>query len=274
MTCHWIIENLVKEKSYTDLAEEVKKQGFPLQLINGDFKFADLKHENQCVIFNGSIEMSKMIWERLRLQGCFPISYATQEKYLCSQYYPHFQQYLFNDKHCLLSLEALNQQKYFWYGVLGKECLLFVRPDRGDKTFKAGLVDLQEFDSFYKEFEHLKNELVLISTPKNIKGEWRFVVSDSLEIIAVSSYRYQGQITRIPSAPVGATKLVEKLLKVNYYPDSVFCYDIAEDGDGNFWLMELTSFSSAGLYECNKQQIVEKVSKIALQDWQMDNILR
>ncbi len=269
MTCHWIIENIVKEKSYTDLATEVQGQGFPCQIISGDFKFSDIDgYDDKCVIFNGSIELSKLVSNTLHRSK--PVSYATQDNYLCSKYYPHFSEYLFNNKHCLISLECLAREKYFFYGIFGKECLVFIRPDRGDKTFKAGLVDLQDFDSFYKECEQFKNELVLISTPKNIRGEWRFVVSKE-DIIAVSSYRYQGQITRVPSAPPGATELVKKLLKVDYKPDSVFCFDIAEDTDGNFWLMELTSFSSAGLYEANKKAIVEKVSQIALEDWKNEN---
>ena len=57
-------------------------------------------------------------------------------------------------------------------------------------------------------------------------------------------------------------KLAEKLLNVDYYPDSVFCMDIAGDNDGNYWLLELNSFSSAGLYASNKKDIVTKVSDI------------
>lgn len=37
--------------------------------------------------------------------------------------------------------------------------------------------------------------------------------------------------------------------------------------DKECWLLELTSFSSAGLYASNKKDIVEKVSAIAERDW-------
>ncbi len=50
---------------------------------------------------------------------------------------------------------------------------------------------------------------------------------------------------------------------MDYYPDSVFCYDICQDGDGECFLLELTSFSSAGLYATNKAAIVKRVSEIA-----------
>jgi hypothetical protein len=49
---------------------------------------------------------------------------------------------------------------------------------------------------------------------------------------------------------------------VGNYPDSIFCIDIAEDGDGNCWLLELTSFSSAGLYMTDKVKVVNRVNEI------------
>ena len=43
--------------------------------------------------------------------------------------------------------------------------------------------------------------------------------------------------------------------------------DIAEDNDGKYWLLELNSFSSAGLYASNKDNIVKKVSEIAEKEY-------
>jgi len=56
MKVNWIIENLVKEKSFLELSEEAKKQGYNVQDIKGDFKHDDIKqYQNECVVFNGSI---------------------------------------------------------------------------------------------------------------------------------------------------------------------------------------------------------------------------
>ena len=146
---------------------------------------------------------------------------------------------------------------------------MFIRPDSGDKTFKGGLVDMHDFARFYDQFESERDEMVIVSSPKNIRGEWRFVVTWEKEIVAQSSYRYQGLATRMPLAPDGATKLCQDILVrlEGRYPDEVFCIDIAEDGDGNFWLLELTSFSAAGLYACNKDAIVRAVSEHARRDF-------
>jgi hypothetical protein len=127
------------------------------------------------------------------------------------------------------------------------------------------MIDLDRFCGINKDVEH---ELVLVSTPKKILGEWRFVVSKFKEIISYSTYQYQGQVTKVPGAPKGAIKLVEEMLQVGYYPDSVFVMDVCEDSDNNFWLLELNSFSSAGLYACDKAKIVKRVGEIAKQEWE------
>jgi len=262
----WIIENL--EQSFLELSEAAKELGHEVIDINRGYEHNLIsKVRGKCVIFSGSIEMTKLVGNHLILQANKPSYYCNWKKYKCSAFYGKLGGYLFNDNHCFIPLAELNRRKYFFYGLFGKECLIFVRPDGGDKSFKGGLVDLQDFDSFYEEFKIKECDLVVVSSPKTIRGEWRFVVTSEKKILAQSSYRYQGQAVKIPSAPNGATDLCKKILDEGYFPDDVFCIDICEDNDGNFWLMELTSFSSAGLYAGDKKKIVEGVSEMATKNF-------
>lgn len=267
MKIQWIIENIVKEPSYTELAAAVESAGHPLIKLNEDFDIEEFLDQIQQIptIFNGSIEMTKLVRDILEyeeLSGvCNPIAYCSFDKFKCSSYYSHYSKYLFNDKYALISLEGLKQNKFLYYGVFGKEALIFLRPDSGEKSFQAQLLDIIDFNKFYEQYIDLKHELVLISTPKTIIGEWRYVVGAG-EIIAKSLYRYQGQTSKINAAPKEADDFVKELLKVNFMPDPVCCFDVCQDSEGKFWLLELTSFSSAGLYACDKTKIVEKVSKI------------
>lgn len=274
----WIIENLVKEGSFLELSEAVKRAGYPLIEIKGDYNksiFKDLNtlelsgiigYRNKPVIFNGCIKMAKLVREDLN-SYCRPVLYSNFEKFKCSSYYSHFGPYLFNDKYCLMSLREVVRQKFSIWGTYGKESLIFIRPDSGEKTFQAGLLDIMDLATLHESNKDCEHDLMMVSTPKNIKWEGRFIVSREKKIIAHSTYRFQGLVTKIPAVPEGATKFVKELFKVNYYPDSIFCYDICEDNDENFWLMELTSFSSAGLYASNKDNIVKEVSKIVLDDY-------
>lgn len=272
MKCIWIIENFTDSQDYRDLIEAVRASGRECHVIDkrNHFNFDEgwIK-TGGCVLFQGSINMAKLAKESLSAD-CYPITYCDWNNFLCSNYYPHLKEFLFNDKYEIVPLKELIENKFDYYRKFGKEALIFVRPDSGEKTFQAQLIDLIDFDAFWQkgQAKEVKPEdLVLVSTPKKINGEWRFVCSKN-EIIAQSTYQYQGQTCLIPCAPAGATALCEKILRAGYYPDEVFCVDICEDDDGHFWLLELTSFSSAGLYACDKQKIVEKVSEIAEKDYE------
>ena len=258
----WLVENFTNAEDYRELIKAVKDSGRECFVIgrheHGDFDPKGF-NENDCVMVQGSIQMTKNIRSRLPA-GCFPVAYSSWDKYLCSAYYPHFKGLLFNDNHKFLTLKQLKEDKFGIYLAFGRECMVFVRPDSGEKTFQAQLIDLQDFDRFWENgiaSSATDDDLVVISTPKKINGEWRFVCSkyNGGEIIAGSTYQYQGKRCLIPSCPNGATELCKKVLKVGYYPDSVFCVDVFQDGDGIFWLGELTSFSSAGLYVMNKTKV-------------------
>lgn len=288
----WIIENYSKEKSFVELTAAVEKLGYPLVKIQGDYNkeilynlnktektvlfgdtslgpFSQLSefYQPNCVIVNGTIKMCKLLKEDLS-PNCHPVLYSNFPKYQCSAYYSHFGPYLFNDKYCLMSLKEIARQKFDVFGHYGKDGLVFIRPDSGEKTFQAGLVDIIDLATLHDSNKDVEHDLMLVSTPKNIKWEGRFICSKYKEIIAHSTYRFQGQLSLIPSVPTGATKMCQEILnKVDYYPDSVFCLDLCQDSDDNFWLLELTSFSSAGLYSSDKKKIVERVSEIAWEDF-------
>lgn len=272
MKARWIVENFTDSEDYRELIKAVRDSGRDCFVIgrHNHFDF-DPKgfNEKDCVIVQGSIQMTKNIRGRLP-NGCFPVAYNSWENYLCSKWYPIFKKFLFNDNNKFTTLGELKQNKWEYYRVFGKEALIFVRPDSGEKSFSGQLIDLIDFDRVWANgisSTARDEDVVIVSTPKTVNGEWRFVCSKHGEIISQSTYQYQGKVTCIPSAPVGATKLCQEILSVGYIPDSVFCVDICEDADGNYWLLELTSFSSAGLYLTNKTEVVKHVSAIAEKEW-------
>lgn len=271
MKAHWIVENFVKEPSFKGLTEAIKELGYPLTELNGDYRRDMVSGiSDRCVILNGSIKMVKLVKEAL--VDCYPVTYCTFEKYRCSAYYSHFGPYLFNDKYCLMSLRELVRQKYDVWGHYGKDSCIFIRPDSGEKTFQAGILDIIDLGQLYDSNKDCEHDLMLVSTPKKINWEGRFIVSRDKEIIASSTYRFQGKVAIIPSVPAETLKFCKELLeKVDYYPDSVFCYDICQSSDGEPFLLELTSFSSAGLYATDKVAIVKKVSEIAEKDYDTNN---
>jgi hypothetical protein len=272
MNVTWVVENYSQDSSFKEMAEAVEKQGFSLIDIDGNYsvnRFGTLRrgHNKRCVISNGSISMIKTLQKDLGA-NCSPIAYSTFERYKCSAYYSHFGPYLFNNKYCLMSLSELVRQRFDVFGHYGKDATIFVRPDEGEKPWQAGLLDLTDLDKFYDDNKCYQHDLVLVSTPKKIAWEGRFVCSKYREIIASSTYKFQELVVSIPSVRKESIKFCEEVLKnMTYFPDSVFCLDICQSSEGEFRLLELTSFSSAGLYSCDKGAIVKRVSEIAIEDF-------
>ena len=182
--------------------------------------------------------------------------WSTFANYQCSVYYPQVQELLFNDQYAFIPFKDLARRKWDIYGWLGKESVVFIRPNSGEKSTPAELVDIQDIDKLVENYDY--DGLAVVSTPKNSVGEWRFVVSDK-KVISVSSYKYQGLLTLVPSAPKGAHDLVEKVFAKNIAPDEIFCIDVVQDMENEFWVMELTSFSSAGLYANDVKKVAEVI---------------
>lgn len=272
MKAKWIIENFSKDKNVQELIEEVKKQGHVCEHVGAvqhiDFNTFDV-HAGECVIFLGSIGMAKLADQHFGIT-CHPITWCNWRKFWCSEYYPRLHKHLFNDKHIFMPHGLLVPNKYFIYGNFAKEATIFLRPDSGEKEFQGALLNLEDLERYIGMDTKRGVDpslMTVVSTPKTIKGEWRFVVNKDYGIIAKSTYQFNGQRCYVPGAPQGAINKVKEIMADGYHPAPVYCIDICEDSDGQYWLLELTSFNSAGLYECNKPDVVRVVSEIALAEW-------
>jgi hypothetical protein len=265
----WLIENFTGDNGYEELIAEVRNQGMTCHVLDITNHF-DLKpnliKSGECVVFQGSIQLFRKLKKELL---AYPIGWMTDENYHCSDYYGHFQKFLFNDKHVMATVANVKANKWFFYSTFGKEAMIYIRPNGGDKSFTGQLLDLEDFDRFWNDMRNgsKDSDLIIVSSPKNITGEWRFICTNKKEILGVSLYKYQDQRTYIPSAPEKATNLVKEILEVGYYPDPIFTIDICEDGDGNYWMMEMNSFTNAGTYAAKKEPIVKRVSEIAEEEW-------
>jgi hypothetical protein len=266
----WIIENFTDSEDYRSLIEEIKKCGRNCFVIgkHNHFDFdASQFQEKECIVVQGSIQMTRHIAAKLP-PGCYPIAYNSWDNFLCSAYYPRLEKFLFNDKYSLVTFGELKKNTVGFFEQFGRQETVFIRPDSGEKSFAGQIVELGQFEQFCNN--HVVNnaqdsDLIVVSTPKIIKGEWRFLCTkyQGGEIVASSGYRQLGRKAWLQDAPQKAVELCRELLDEKYFPDSVFCVDICQDADGDFWLLELTAFSSAGLYAMDKAKVAVRVSEIA-----------
>ena len=270
----WLIEHFDDRNSTHLLIEEVKRQGYEcktieyLPFMSGS---TDVFNEWDCVITQTSINLALQV-QRDKPEW-IPGPWMTAAKYKCSEYYAHLGNYLFNDKYIMMPRSEVLRNIDRLYGWVGNHSHIFMRPDSGLKSFTGKIFDRKNFDADWKWVEEFTepSSLVVISTPKDVIGEWRFVVSNKT-VITGSQYNIDGKHTCSPGYPDAAFWLAHEVAQV-YQPDAVFVIDICLGGDGKYYLLEIGAFSCAGLYACDMQKIVEHMSCQAEVEWEAYNAM-
>ena len=211
----------------------------------------------------------------------YPGVYCNLQNLKCSAYYPHFQEYLLNNRFFFLPLANISAMKEdifdSWLGASYED--LFVRPDSGFKSFTGQLVSKTKLDYDIKNLANIAisgTEFCLIAPPVNILREWRFVIGRR-KIIACSQYRdHKLTPSGIPNpirelsagAPKEVCDFVENVLSsVDWEPEPIYTMDIAETSTKNLKVVELNCFSAAGLYKCDISKIVSEVRVIVIDEY-------
>lgn len=272
MTTKWIIEESSLPEDCTPLYEALNENLIEYKVVpeyrpfDRDISNYLVYPDNDCVVVMGSLNLSKNLRKKAKW---IPGIYYNASKYECVNYYAHLGKYLLNSDYIMLPFGELIRQKKFLYEHLGIDRAIFVRPNRGDKTFPGQVVYKEDFEKKIERFGFNQiepEELVIASSPKPLRFEWRFVMADE-EAITGSQYRKNGQVETKLHYPLAAAKFAEEVAR-NYDPgDKVWVVDVCQTND-EFKLMEIGCFSSAGLYCCDRRSIVREVSKAALKEWQ------
>ena len=258
---HWIIEYTHDDNGDRELAAAAEKQGQLVTFLKPEKDIPAEKLPKGPALFHGSMQKAAEIQEARQDISVWLDTAAFE----CVNYLPKLGEFLFNSVYIILPVSELIRLKWVVYQWLAKDTKIFVRPSSGLKTFTGTLLDLQDFDRFWKNpgmCSAKPQDLVVIASPKDIQGEWRFVADSSGKIVAASTYLYQGNRTYVPSAPEGATELCRQVLKTGFAPGPMFVLDIASDCHGRYGLLEANAFSTAALYACKMEPIVKRAGEI------------
>jgi hypothetical protein len=262
----WLLECDVFSEDLAPLKNEVIRQGHEVRdtsyvpFITGD-EHSELYEddEDRCVVFYGSLNLAKHLMRCGRISRR-PIVYCTLPNYDCRRYYAHLGKFLLNGRYIMLPYAEMSRNKDLLFESLGQDGTVFVRPDSGDKTFTGQLVYNDSFDKDYERlglYDVKPDTLVVVSEPRNLIGEWRFVVVEK-KIVAGSPYKDSRPV------PTEAYELAERVAMDGYEPDTCWVLDICQTQSGGFYLLEIGSFSCAGLYKCDMEPIVREVSQVSL----------
>jgi len=265
----WLVEDFEADNSFGNLAEEVRRQGMECEVItylpfqSGSY---DVYGDEDCVLIQGSINLVQQLQ---RDKKWIPGAWLTPKAFECTTYYAHLGKYLFNDRYVILPrAEVARRMSWLLKDCFGTYEQLFMRPNSGLKTFNAGLFPDLNWSSAWAWVEDYTEpeSLIIISTPKIIKAEWRFICTKD-EVVTGCQYELGGEFIRAPGYPEAAKELAKEIAGV-YHPEPMFVVDICQDADDNYALMEIGSFSVAGLYACETEPIVRVASDLAVKEFE------
>jgi hypothetical protein len=155
------------------------------------------------------------------------------------------------------------------YGILTQRRIkenVFIRPNSAYKTFTGFVLNSDDFDHEINSLNQLSKidpeELVIISKPKNIIHEFRTVICNR-EVIAYSLYKWDDFHYVSRDIHPDCLELANNVAKNNYQVSDVYVCDVCLSDDGAK-IVELNSWESSGLYGCDLDIIVDKLSLFAI----------
>ncbi len=272
MNVGWLIDATAFEAYHDELASAITRQGHSVVSINRPnppYQWTDTKNayrkafpSGSCVVAHGDIDLVL----RVRADNFWtPGVFASVERFFCSHYYSHFGKFLLNRDYIMLPYAELPRCQDFLFDSLGQEDTLFVRPDSPLKLFTGMTISRPTFQrdfEFMGFYEFPVESLVVVSSPKRIVSEWRFVVVDRTIVSGSQYVEAREKISRTANDPK-ALDFAQSILDVEYEPDPVWVLDVCQTDDNHYHLLEIGGFSFSDLYATDKELVVQAVSAVA-----------
>ena len=275
MKCSWIFEKSMLETSYHDRLDKICDElNIPYQVVTyipmartfGEAPFVEepIFDKGSCVVAYGSIEAVEGLSYYDNKYN--PASYIQEKQLACRKYMPKIpKEYLLNDGYIMLPYAEFVRRSKEIFDLMGTN-KLFIRPDSGLKTFAGTTIHKDEFEYEINTLEQLTSviddTIILISKIQPIEREYRVVVGNG-EVIASSLYKIKDEVVMEEGSPEKVLELATKIANLKWQPDVVYTCDIATLTNGDVKIIELNSFSCAGLYACDLRDVLTKVSKLA-----------
>ncbi len=272
MQVNWLLDANVFSEYHDELAAAIVRHGDVVKSINrpdAPYQWDDAPNRYRrtfplgaCVITHADIDLVRRVREdRLWTPGVF----AKEENFFWSAYRPHFERFLLNRVHVMLPFAELSMRRIELFEQFGREGQIFVRPDSPLKIFSGQVASLASFDrdlEFMAFYDFPRENLVVVSSPKNILGEWRVVVANGA-VVAASHNVDHGKKIAAPCDSDSILHFASEVQDVGYSPDPVWIIDICQTDDQQLHLLEIGMFSCSNLYGCDKSLVVKAVSEAA-----------
>ncbi|MEM7558832.1 MAG: ATP-grasp domain-containing protein [Planctomycetota bacterium] len=269
----WLVDAVCFESYHDELVKAVEDAGHlavsvrrpppPYHWDDVDCCYRNSFPPGSCVVTHGDADLvQRVAKDQLWTPGVF----ADVSRYHCSHYYAYFGNFVLNNDYMMLPFSELPRLSDFVFENFSVDGRVFVRPDTPLKIFTGQCISQNDFD---RDYDYLafngfpEESLVVVSTPKRILKEWRFVVVEG-RVVAGSEYCDNGTFVARRAEDEQTFDFARKVADCGYQPEPVWVLDICKTNEGRFAVVEVGAFSFAGLYDCDKDAIVRAVSDAAL----------
>ncbi len=256
----WMIQSNMDDVDTCSMVNQVMEQGMSVISMKHSLgRTIELRgHDpNDCVICYGDIDFVR----QLRAKAPFiPGAWCNFENMKCSTYYAYLGEHLLNRDYLMVPVGDLSR-RWDRFTLLGSSSL-FIRPDSGAKPFTGHVIAPDEKHKIQALTQTIGPEtLVVAAYEKDITAEYRFVICNK-KVVAGCQYLP----IELPSYPTPSLRLARVIANHDWQPDLCYTVDIAEYDD-QMYLLEINSFSCAGLYQCDIGVVVQYASLAAEFEW-------
>jgi len=219
---------------------------------------------NKPHFFRGSLEMIKEHYENDKV-----LMYFDPNSYNFSSFAPKFPYGLLNEDYEIYSFKNFQSSKKEIFQKFGKkdfitgsdEQIIFVRPDSGLKSFSGQVIDETFWNAYVNMFRKREVDDIVVSSPKKVGNEFRFVVFHNGFIKSGSSYikddkiSYEEIFSTHPAYRSAKRVAEDCSVKVE---NGCYILDMVETPT-EYKVVEINAFSTSDLYDCNRRRIFKSL---------------
>ena len=275
----WLIFEPTLRYNAEKLPDIVRKQGFNCEVFDSVPETNDPRlkaREQDCVILYGSLEFCRNLRNP---DGKFqPGSLGNNSNVNPTEYMANLPLEWFLNRYALFtSWRLFKDRGPDWCRLVSRDKRVdrvFVRPNTGFKSFAGQFVRAGDWAYDVEGIDKLSGvmdtTMVMVNAPIELTGEFRFVIADG-KVITGSEYRWDGKLDIRKDFLQDCFELAKKVARYSWQADIAYTCDVAQTEDGPK-IVELNGFSSAGLYACDIQRVVQAISRAAWGEWAGENV--
>lgn len=219
--------------------------------------------EGECVVAYGSVQMVRKVM-KARAGSWQPGSFFRPERLSYSAWSPFLGDLMLNDDFVILPYGEFKRRGLASWGGAA-----FIRPDAVTKSFTGFVISENDFEHEVNSLECISHvqpeEMVVIARPKEILGEFRFVIADG-KVVTGSAYSWDRKFDVRSDVDPACWEIAEEIAERPWQADRAYICDVALTHRGPR-LLELNALSCSGLYACDTTLVAKAVSEAALREW-------